>query len=209
MLTLQQLLDDSAASHRHLCPRQVLGVRIGLMAGKLLDLELPQRSKRLLTLVETDGCFADGVTAATGCTVGHRTLRVIDYGKVAATFIDTRMGQAVRVVPHPESRQRAYAYVENAKSRWHAQLAAYQIMPDDELAVVQPVVLTRSLEEILSKPGTRVNCEVCGEEIINEREVIHRGAVLCRPCAGDSYYTLAVTQPAASYRREVRATPVR
>ena len=52
--------------------------------------ELPQTDKRLYTFVETDGCFADGVMVATGCSLGHRTLRLIDYGKVAATFVDTR-----------------------------------------------------------------------------------------------------------------------
>lgn len=35
---LTELLDQSAALHRHLCPRQVLGVRMGLLAGKLLGL---------------------------------------------------------------------------------------------------------------------------------------------------------------------------
>jgi formylmethanofuran dehydrogenase subunit E len=44
----------------------------------------------LLTILETDGCAADGVSAATGCWVGRRTLRVEDFGKVAATFVDTQ-----------------------------------------------------------------------------------------------------------------------
>jgi formylmethanofuran dehydrogenase subunit E len=39
---LEALLTQSAEYHRHLCPRQVLGVRMGLYAGELLGLELPQ-----------------------------------------------------------------------------------------------------------------------------------------------------------------------
>ena len=46
-------------------------------------------------------------------------------------------------------------------------------------------VQSSSLEALLSKPGRRVTCEACGEEIINEREVVHEGTVLCRACAGD------------------------
>lgn len=104
MPTLDELLGQSAALHHHLCPRQVLGVRMGLLAGRELGLDLPQTGKRLLTIIETDGCFADGVSVATGCWVGHRTLRVEDYGKVAATFVDTDCRQSVRIVPHPGAR---------------------------------------------------------------------------------------------------------
>ena len=93
--------------HKHLCPRQVLGVRMGQYAGELLRLELPQQDKRLYTFVETDGCFVDGVTVATGCSVGHRTLRLMDQGKVAATFVDMRSGKAVRIWPDAQCRARA------------------------------------------------------------------------------------------------------
>ncbi|MGQ9850725.1 MAG: FmdE family protein [Aggregatilineaceae bacterium] len=185
---LAALLQQSAALHAHLCPRQVLGVRMGLLGGRLLGLDVPQTGKRLLAFVETDGCAADGVAVATGCTVGHRTLRVIDFGKVAVTLVDTQTERAVRIAPSPHSRTQALDYAPEARSRWHAQLAAYQIMPDDELLIARPVVLRVSLEALLSKPGRRVTCEACGEEIINEREVVREGTVLCRACAGERYY---------------------
>ena len=71
---LDEILEHSAALHRHLCPRQVLGARMGILAGRLHSLELPQKNKRLYTFVETDGCFADGIGAATGCWLGRRTM---------------------------------------------------------------------------------------------------------------------------------------
>lgn len=110
--------------------------------------------------------------------------------KVAATFIDVETGEAVRVLPHPQSRLRALDYAPSARTRWQAQLDAYQIMPDEELLAVQPVRLRFPLEQLLSKPGRRVTCETCGEEINNEREVVHEGKFLCRACAGYSYYRL-------------------
>src|SRR5512141_2080362 len=97
MLSLKEILRTSASRHSHLCPRQVLGARIGLAGAQALDLQTPQRNKRLLVILETDGCFADGIEAATGCSVGHRTMRVEDYGKIAATFVDIKQGRAVRV----------------------------------------------------------------------------------------------------------------
>lgn len=141
-----------------------------------------------LTIVETDGCAADGVSAATDCFVGRRTMRVLDFGKVAATLVDTRTGTAVRVSPQLETRAAARRYAPMARSRWHSYLEAYQIMPDAELLRVQPVELTQTLAQIISRPNLRVACAVCGEEIINEREVAVDGRFLCRSCAGDGYY---------------------
>lgn len=188
---LSELLDQSAALHRHLCPRQVLGVRMGLLAGKLLGLELPQAKKRLLTIVETDGCFADGVSVATNCWVGRRTLRVVDFGKTAATFVDTKTETAVRLFPRPDIRQLATEFAPEARNRWQGYLLGYQQMPDDLLFGIQSVALTQPIAQIISRAGVRINCDVCGEEIINEREVIWDDVVLCRSCGGQGYYALA------------------
>ncbi len=189
MSNLSDLLTQTAARHDHLCPRQILGVRMGLLAGKLLALELPQRDKRLYTFVETDGCFADGVMVATGCSLGHRTLRLIDDGKVAATFVDTVSERAVRIAPHPLARIRALPSAPAGASHWRAQLAAYQVMPDDELFQLQEVRLNFSLKALISQPGVRVNCSICGEEIINEREVVRDGRIVCPACAGERYWS--------------------
>ncbi|RMG95980.1 MAG: formylmethanofuran dehydrogenase [Chloroflexi bacterium] len=185
---LSELLAKSAEMHRHLCPRQVLGVRMGMLAGEILGLSLPQPKKRLLTIVETDGCFADGVAVATNCWVGRRTMRVEDYGKVAATFVDTRTEEAIRIAPSLEARELAPKYAPEARNRWEGYLYGYQRMPATELFVVQVVKLKTPVQAIISYAGKRTNCEVCGEEIINEREVLVDGRVLCRSCAGDGYY---------------------
>lgn len=197
MLVLKEILEQSAAMHHHLCPRQVLGARLGLLAGVELGLNLPQSDKRLLTIVETDGCFADGMAVATGCTVGHRTLRVEDYGKVAATCIDTQTGRALRIVPRHAARQSAGSYATGARNKWDAQLLGYQRMPDDELFSVQVVQLITPVAQIVSRPGRKAICDVCGEEIMNERETLRGSMVLCRACAGNAYYTLDTWPTAA------------
>jgi len=185
---LADCLARSAAQHAHLCPRQVLGARIGLHAAALLGAPAPQADKRLLAIIEMDGCFVDGVTAATGCTLGHRTLRLVDYGKAALTLVDTLTERAVRVWPHPLARTRALAYAPGAATRWHAQLAAYAIMPVEELLCVAEVVLTLDLAALISRPGQRVACAGCGEEIMNAREVLVGERAFCRACAGERYY---------------------
>jgi formylmethanofuran dehydrogenase subunit E len=188
MEDLQRLFEISSREHNHLCPRQILGVRIGLKGICSLHIEPNHNSKRLLVITETDGCFADGLSAATNCTVGHRTLRVKDYGKVAATFVDTQSGRAIRVAPVLNIRERACAFVPDEPRHYFAQMQAYQIMPDEEMMTVQEVFLNTPIEWIVSRPGLRVNCDVCGEEIMNERESLRDGLTLCRACTGNAYY---------------------
>jgi len=186
---LDECLAATAALHHHLCPRQVIGARMGLLAGELLGLELPQADKRLLAIVETDGCAADGVAVACNCWVGRRTLRVEDYGKVAATFVDTHTGAALRLVPQPQARQLAGGYAPEARNKWEAQLFGYQRMPASQLLAVVSVQLTTPIAQIISRAGLKTFCQACGEEILNEREVLCQGRVLCRACAGQAYYT--------------------
>jgi formylmethanofuran dehydrogenase subunit E len=188
-------MEESAARHHHLCPRQVLGIRMGLFGLQIMgfiDAQYEPRfrneRKHLLTIVEIDGCGADGVAVATGCYVGRRSLRVVDFGKMAATLVHTKSGAAVRIVPQPDSRELAPTFAPNARSRWHAYLSAYQVIPDDLLMMAQEVTLTQSIAEILSKPSVRVKCEHCGEEILNEREIRQNEHLLCCSCAGAAYY---------------------
>jgi formylmethanofuran dehydrogenase subunit E len=190
VMDMQHLLEQTIALHNHLCPRQVLGVRIGMYAADLLNLELPQVNKRLYTFVETDGCFADGVAVATGCWLGHRTMRLLDYGKVAATFVDTKTGQALRIWPSAQSRELAGHYAEGGGS-WQVQLEGYQRMPAAELLEVCEVDLSLCVDAIISRPGVRVNCAICGEEILNEREVELNGQLVCLSCAGNTYWRKA------------------
>jgi formylmethanofuran dehydrogenase subunit E len=190
-IDLQTLLEQSSARHNHLCPRQVLGVRIGLAGAVALALAAPRQDKRLLVILETDGCFVSGVEVATGAAVCHRTLRVEDYGKVAATFVDGKAGVAVRIAPHLDIRRRARFYAPDEQRNYFAQLKGYQIMPDDELLTVQDVQLATPVEDLISRPGRRVNCAICGEEIINEREVWRKDMPVCQACTGPAYYVAA------------------
>ena len=192
---LDDLLKASAIHHHKICPRQVLGVRIGLLAGCLLKLPLPQPEKRLLAIAETDGCFVDGISVVTGCYVGRRTLRIEDYGKTAVAFIDTLTEQAIRIVPNNNVRELAWEYAPSARNKWEAQLIGYRHIPDELLFHWQQVELMNPVKQIIGQAGKRVSCEICGEEIINQREVMHEGTILCKSCAGGSYFSFSEILP--------------
>ena len=194
---IAEALRISAARHSHLCPRQVLGARMGIAGMRALGLSAPVTKPTGLVIVETDGCFVDGMEAATGATVGHRTLRVVDMGKIAATLVDVQSSKAIRLVPQRGIRTLAFAYAPEEEQRYAAQLAGYQVMPDAELFRFEEVELEPPLSALLSRPDARNTCSRCGEEIINERDVIQEGAALCQTCAGRGYYTIRVKrQPA-------------
>ncbi len=165
---------------------------MGLAGAAVLGMEVPRRDKSMLAIVETDGCFVDGVEVVTGCTVGKRTLRVEDYGKIALTLVSLESGKAFRLSPRPDVRERAAGFslaIAPAESRPYFQmLIGYQVMPVDELLEIQPVRLARPVEEIISHPAARAKCSRCAEEIINEREVRQGDQVLCRACASGGYY---------------------
>lgn len=188
MTDLQIYLSASAARHSHLCPRQVLGVRIALAGADALQLSIPRTDKCLMVIVETDGCFADGVEVVTGATVGHRTMRIEDYGKIAATFIDVHTNKSIRIAPRLDIRQLAWDYAPNERRHYFAQLHAYQVIPQEKLLEIQPIQLKIPIEKIISRAGIRSDCENCGEEIINQREIYLNGMTLCRACAGQAYY---------------------
>lgn len=187
---LEKFLAVSSAQHDHLCPRQVLGVRLAMAGVNALGLDLPRTDKRLRVFIESDGCFADGVAAVTGCTVGHRTLWVQDYGKAALTVVDTFTGTCLRVHPRQGVRLASQVFAPDAVNSYAAMLVGYQRMPDEELLAIQPIELLAPLPAWISQPGLRMICDQCGEEIINERHVIRAGRTLCRSCSGEAYYTL-------------------
>jgi formylmethanofuran dehydrogenase subunit E len=161
---------------------------MGRYAGRLLGFDPLKVEKRLLVIVETDGCFATGVSTATGCTIGSRNLRIEDFGKAAATFTDTCIVRSVRIAPAANARALADKYSPDVPDRWQAMLEGYQRIPDELLFSWQAVELRTGVDAIFSTPGVRTTCQACGEEIINEREVTCAGRVLCRACAGFSYY---------------------
>lgn len=191
MRPFEELLEESVAAHGHKCAGQVLGVRMALRGLRELSLDpdLKADRKRLIVYVEIDRCAADAVASVTGCRLGRRTLKYVDYGKVAATFVDVTTHRAVRVLARDEARELVDDYVASADLPKHeAQLQAYQVMPDDDLFVVMPVQVDIPDEDMPGRPVRRVVCAECGEGVNDGREVRLDGRTLCRACAGDSYY---------------------
>jgi formylmethanofuran dehydrogenase subunit E len=184
---LERALREADAFHGHLCPGQVLGVRMALLGCRSAGVADPRGSKKLITWVEIDRCGADAVQTVTGCKPGKRTLKIVDYGKLAATFLNTETGVAIRVVVRSDARERAVA-LHPQLERHDAQMAAYRTLPEDQLFTVQAVSPALGAFDRPGKPAMRVLCTVCGEEVNDNRHIDGDDGPLCRACAGGAYY---------------------
>ncbi|MDA8387317.1 MAG: FmdE family protein [Nitrospiraceae bacterium] len=190
MPDLERLLQESAKVHGHLCAGQVLGVRMSMLGLNAIGISDPKGKDRkdFIVFVEIDRCATDAIQSVTGCTLGKRTLKFVDYGKMAATFVNLKTGVAVRVLAREDSRQKAKEYFPEIADRYEAQLKAYKIMPDAELFETSRVRVDIKPEDMPGRPLGRVRCEACGEYVQDRREIMRDGRILCRPCANGGYY---------------------
>lgn len=183
MRDLDELLRESATLHGHSCAGQVVGVRMAMIGCREIDIDEPKGCKKLVVCVEIDRCATDAIQAVTGCSLGRRTLKFFDYGKMAATFVNLETQKAVRVLARDEARSLASEYCTDAASPGEAQKKAYRIMPEDLLFSVRPATAGIAEENMPGFRGTRVYCDTCGEGINFRREVYAAGRTLCMPCA--------------------------
>src|ERR671917_2623932 len=141
MQNLDALLEECGRLHGHMCAGQLLGARMAVLGCRLIGVEDPTGAdrKRLIVWVEIDRCMADAVGAVTGVRLGRRSLKYLDYGKVAATFLNTETGEAVRVVALEESRRLADERHPEIESKKERQFRAYREAAEDELFKVERV----------------------------------------------------------------------
>jgi formylmethanofuran dehydrogenase subunit E len=190
MKSLDEYLCDAEQAHGHLCAGQVLGVRLAMLGLEKLSIEDPRGKdrKRLVTFVEIDRCATDAVAVVTGCRLGKRALKFRDWGKVAATFVDVSTGKAIRIAAKESSKAQARQMHPEITDKNQQQMLAYREITDDDLFTTQWVKVDLPPEEFPGYKGERAVCEACGEGINFRREVRTEEKVLCRACAGESYY---------------------
>ncbi len=186
-----ELLEESIALHGgHGCPGQVLGVKLAMVGLREIGIDdrVAQR-KQFLVYVELDRCAADAIQAATGCRVGRRALKVIDYGVMAATFVRLDEDRAVRVIAREDSRQSVDEFTTVEGTKYERQTDAYKHMPEELLFDTQRVSVTVPEEDMPGPPVSRVQCELCGDHVQDRREIRLGERVWCRACSGGAYYS--------------------
>jgi formylmethanofuran dehydrogenase subunit E len=202
--SFEELLAESVKVHGHLCAGQVLGVRMSMLGLRKICISDPKGNdrKNIIVFVEMDRCASDAVQSVTGCSLGRRTLRFLDYGKMAATFLNLNTGNAVRIIAREDCRQKAKDHTPEIENKYTAQLEAYKVMSDEELFNVMEVSVDIRPQDMPGRPLRRVPCDVCGEHVQDMREVRQDGKVLCVPCAGGGYYAVKDSFLAVRYAKK-------
>jgi formylmethanofuran dehydrogenase subunit E len=198
------ILSESVGIHGHLCAGQVLGVRMSILGLSKIDISDPRGldRKKLIVFVEMDRCATDAIQSVTGCSLGRRTMKFYDYGKMAATFLNTMTGKAMRIVAREESREKSKYLFPEIENKYRAQLKAYRIMADEELFDVREVNIKIRPEDMPGRPTRRVKCDSCGEHVQDMREIHQGGRVLCVPCATGGYYKMRNSYFEARYAKK-------
>ncbi len=191
MEEFETLLAGSAKAHGHLCPGQVVGVRMAMLGCRLIGLDNPQRIdqlKKLIVFVEMDRCTADAVAYVTGVKLGRRSLKFTDYGIMAATFLNLETNEAYRIISTEESRNLASQYAPEIEKKIPQQIEAYKRMPDKVLFRVQKVRIPCMENEMPGPTKKKTTCVQCGQVVRDGKEVMKEGKPYCRPCASGAYF---------------------
>lgn len=191
MQDFETLLRGSAEAHGHLCPGQVIGVRLAMLGCSLIGLHdpaSPDQIKNLVVYVEIDRCATDAIAYVTGAKLGRRSLKFVDHGIMAATFVNLATGKAFRLVSRESSRELAARYAPGISDPHQQQLLAYKSMPLEELFSVEEVAVDVPVSDLPGPSRFKAVCQQCGVVVRDRKEVRQNGRVLCRPCAFGTYY---------------------
>ncbi len=189
MEDFETLLARSVRHHGHLCPGQIIGVRMAMLGCRLIGIEEPREEiKKLIVFVEIDRCATDAIAVVTGCKLGRRSLKFVDNGIMAASFLNLETCRAYRISATENSRALAKTYAPRMKSIQESQLHAYRRMPTSELFRIEAVKIDLQRLDLPGPTRRKVVCEKCGETIRDGKEVLKDGGIFCRPCMGDTYF---------------------
>jgi formylmethanofuran dehydrogenase subunit E len=195
MQTFEALLHEAEVAHGHLCAGQILGVRMAMLGCERLGIDDPKGAdrKRLVTFIEIDRCATDAIGVVTGCRLGKRALKLRDWGKMAATFVDlsapiasageTPIYKAIRIAALESSKQRARELYPQIENKNQQQMLAYRELPDSDLFSEQWVEVPLHPREMPGYKSGRIACAVCGEGINYDRQIEADGRILCQGCA--------------------------
>jgi len=122
---------------------------------------------------------------------GRRSLKFVDYGIMAATFLNLETNISFRVISTEEARDLATVYAPEIVEKYPQQLEAYKRMPDSVLFRVQKVRVDISKYDLPGPTRKKVSCSQCGQVVRDNREVVNNSHNLCKPCAQGAYFSEA------------------
>ncbi len=159
--------------HGHDCPGLAMGYRMAKAGMNALN-ALRSEDEEVVAIVENNACGVDALQCVTGCTFGKGNFIFRDYGKHVYTLYSRKTGKGVRIVLHgtgipkdmKENRTELIRFILGAKE--HDILSTREVIIDTP----EPARIHGS-----------VNCDICGERVMETRIRNLNGKSVCIPCA--------------------------
>jgi formylmethanofuran dehydrogenase subunit E len=177
-------LKECIAYHGHNCMGQVLGVRL---AERGMELIGTTDRKKMIVFVENDRCIADAIQIVTGTRLGRRSMKLRDYGKMAATFYNCDTGEAYRVWVGGNIDAIAMGQSVDKKNKEEYKRVVLEA-PTEQLLKDMKVEVDIREDEMPGKPRRTVICDRCGEKIMDSKDVGTKEGILCESCFKGAYY---------------------
>jgi formylmethanofuran dehydrogenase subunit E len=187
-LNFEDCIKEAKAFHGDACAGIVIGARMAILGLNRIGITDPKGAdkKNLIVFVEMDRCASDAILAVTGCHPGKRSMKILDYGKMAATFVNLKTGKAVRVWAKNKDGNQVKTREDIEKS---PHTDEYTMLPPEELFETREVRVELKPEDLPGRPLLIITCDACGERVMDMRFEQKSGQTLCRPCAaGKNYY---------------------
>ncbi len=201
----EKLLLKAGELHGHYCPYLSLGVRAGIYAIREMGID-SEGMEDVVSIVETNSCFSDGVQYSTGCTLGNNSLIYRDLGKTAVT-IAKRNGEALRIrfkeeenlieEKYPESKELFDKVIKEREGdeedqrelneRWSE--IAFGLMKSSVDNLFEFNKVDANIPDYAPIFNDEI-CDNCGEEVMKPKTVRKDGKNLCIICADSNYFQL-------------------
>jgi len=165
--------EELIAFHGHSCPGLAMGFRMSQAALAFLS-GSRAKDEELVAIVENDACGVDALQCLTGCTFGKGNLVFRDYGKHVYTLYNRKSGRGVRVAFNFRNIPENVLADREQLINWLLTLPEQDIVKLNEVEIDEPEP---------ARIMNSVECEFCGEKVMETRTRKVQGKRACIPCA--------------------------
>ena len=159
--------------HGHSCPGLAIGYRMSNAALSFLS-DSRAKDEEIVAIVENDACGVDALQCLSGCTFGKGNLILKDYGKHVYTLYNRSSRKGVRVVFNARN-------VPGNVRKDRVQFINWLLTaPEEEVVSLKEVQID---EPEHARVMNSVECEFCGESVMETRTKEIHGKLACIPCA--------------------------
>ncbi len=129
------------------------------------------------------------------CTLGHNSINLVNYGKLALTLADSTTKKGIRIALKEDAKKHS-----SLLNNWMMRLGrltkeeehnlSNQLLNLEEKYLVIQEIHVDKLQTSCLESGKISLCSKCNELCPSDLSNTFDGKVYCKPCFSESYYTL-------------------